>query len=81
MNIDSLTIGEARQLAQMYPNVPKAPPGKSAKTKRIIRDRVEKVIYYEDATFELLGTPIAYFRSCPGPTPPRSGRPAFWSPS
>ncbi|WP_457796948.1 LPS-assembly protein LptD [Methylocystis sp. S23] len=30
------------------------------KAKRIIHDNVEKMIYYEDATFELLGTPVAY---------------------
>jgi LPS-assembly protein len=30
------------------------------KAKRIIHDNVEKMIYYEDATFELLGAPIAY---------------------
>ena len=30
------------------------------KAKRIIHDNVEKMIYYEDATFEFLGTPIAY---------------------
>ena len=49
--------------------------------KRIIRDEVEKVIYYEDATFELLERRSPIFRSCPGATPPKSGRPAFWLPS
>ncbi|PPD44134.1 MAG: organic solvent tolerance protein [Methylocystis sp.] len=30
------------------------------KAKRIIHDNAEKMIYYEDASFELLGQPIAY---------------------
>lgn len=40
------------------------------KAKRIIHDNVEKMIYYEDASFELLGTPIAYvpFWSSADPT-------------
>lgn len=40
------------------------------RAKRIIHDNVEKMIYYEDASFELLGTPIAYvpFLSSADPT-------------
>jgi len=40
------------------------------RAKRIIHDNVEKMVYYEDASFELLGTPIAYvpFLSSADPT-------------
>jgi LPS-assembly protein len=37
------------------------------RAKRIIHDNEEKVVYYEDASLELLGTPVAYL-------------PYFWSP-
>ncbi len=38
--------------------------------KRIIHDNVEKMVYYEDASFDLLGVPIAYvpFWSSPDPS-------------
>ncbi len=39
---------------------PSRPRTWQVKAKRIIHDNAEKMIYYEDATFELLGTPIAY---------------------
>lgn len=39
---------------------PSKPRTWQLRAKRIIHDNVEKTIYYEDATFELLGTPIAY---------------------
>jgi LPS-assembly protein len=39
---------------------PSRPRMWQVRAKRIIHDNVEKMIYYEDATFELLGTPIAY---------------------
>jgi LPS-assembly protein len=48
--------------------------------KRIIRDEVEKVIYYEDATFELLGTPIAYFPFLSGPDPTKKRQTGFLVP-
>lgn len=40
------------------------------RAKRIIHDNVEKTVYYEDASFELFGAPIAYlpFFSSPDPT-------------
>ena len=40
------------------------------KAKRIIHDHEEKMIYYEDASFEFLGTPVAYvpFWSAPDPS-------------
>ena len=48
--------------------------------KRIIRDEVEKVIYYEDATFELLGMPIAYFPFLSGPDPTKKRQTGFLVP-
>ncbi len=49
---------------------PSKPRTWQLKAKRIIHDNAEKMIYYEDATFELLGTPIAYvpFWSSADPT-------------
>jgi LPS-assembly protein len=49
---------------------PSKPRTWQLKAKRIIHDNVEKMIYYEDASFELLGTPIAYvpFWSSADPT-------------
>ena len=48
--------------------------------KRIIRDEVEKVVYYEDATFELLGMPIAYFPFLSGPDPTKKRQTGFLAP-
>jgi LPS-assembly protein len=49
---------------------PSRPRFWQVRAKRIIHDNVEKMIYYEDASFELLGTPIAYvpFLSSADPT-------------
>lgn len=49
---------------------PSKPRTWQLKAKRIIHDNAEKTIYYEDATFELLGVPIAYmpFWSSADPT-------------
>ncbi|MDJ0448306.1 LPS assembly protein LptD [Methylocystis sp. JR02] len=49
---------------------PSKPRTWQLKAKRIIHDNAEKTIYYEDATFEFLGTPIAYvpFWSSADPT-------------
>ncbi|MGE5389358.1 MAG: LPS-assembly protein LptD, partial [Hyphomicrobiales bacterium] len=49
---------------------PSKPRTWQVKAKRIIHDSTEKTIYYEDATFELLGVPIAYvpFWSSADPT-------------
>jgi LPS-assembly protein len=41
-------------------NDPSKPRTWLLKAKRIIHDKAEKTIYYEDASFELLGVPIAY---------------------
>lgn len=46
---------------------PTRPPKWQIKAARIIHDEGEKTIYFEDARFELLGVPIAYF-------------PYFWAP-
>lgn len=42
----------------------------NVRAKRIIHDNVEKMIYYEDASLEFLGVPVAYvpFLSSPDPT-------------
>ena len=48
-------------------NDPAKPRFWRIKARRIIRDEAEKVIYYEDATFELLGVPIAYVPFLSGP--------------
>jgi len=61
---------------------PEKPPFWQIKAKRIIHNQEEKTVYYEDATFELFGMPIAYlpFLSHPDPTvKQQSGflRPAF----
>lgn len=49
---------------------PSKPPLWQVKSKRIIWRQDEKTIYYEDATFELFGMPIAWlpFFSSPDPT-------------
>ena len=48
--------------------------------KRIIRNEVEKVISYEDATFELLGMPIAYFPFLSGADPTKKRQTGFLVP-
>ena len=40
---------------------PTKPPLWQVKARRIIHNQVEKVIYYEDATLDLAGVPVAYF--------------------
>jgi LPS-assembly protein len=49
---------------------PSKPPLWQVKGARIIHDEQEKMIYFEQGSFELLGTPIAYFPyfSTPDPT-------------
>lgn len=49
---------------------PRRPPLWQVKGARIIHDEQEKMIYFEQGSFELLGTPIAYFPyfSTPDPT-------------
>lgn len=49
---------------------PKKPPQWQVKAARIIHDQTDHMIYFENATFELFGLPIAYFPyfSTPDPT-------------
>jgi LPS-assembly protein len=49
---------------------PKKPPLWQVKAARIIHDQTEKMLYFEDASLEFFGTPIAYvpFFSTPDPT-------------
>ncbi len=49
---------------------PKKPPLWQVKAARIIHDQSEKMIYFENATFEFFGAPIAYlpYFSTPDPT-------------
>jgi LPS-assembly protein len=51
-------------------NDPTKPRLWQVRAKRIIHDNVEKMIYYEDASFELFGVPVAYvpFLSSPDPS-------------
>lgn len=50
------------------------------RAKRIIHDNVEKMIYYEDASFEFLGTPIAYVPFLSSPDPSRKRQTGFLTP-
>ncbi len=49
---------------------PKKPPLWQVKAARIIHDQKEKMIYFEDARLEFIGTPLAYlpYFSAPDPT-------------
>ena len=49
---------------------PKKPPEWQVRAARIIHDDTEKMIYFEDATLDLFGLPVAYFpfMSAPDPT-------------
>ena len=49
---------------------PKKPPEWQVKAARIIHDEGEKMIYFEDATIDFFGVPLAYFpfMSAPDPT-------------
>ncbi|MBM3576474.1 MAG: LPS-assembly protein LptD [Alphaproteobacteria bacterium] len=49
--------------------------------KRIIHDNVEKMVYYEDASFELLGTPIAYVPFWSSPDPSVKRKSGFLTPA
>ena len=59
---------------------PSRPRTWMVRAKRIIHDNVEKMIYYEDATFELLGTPIAYVPFWSSPDPSVKRKSGFLSP-
>ena len=51
-------------------NDPTKPPLWQVKAARIIHDQNEQMVYFEDATVDLFGLPIAYFpfMSAPDPT-------------
>jgi len=52
---------------------PTRPPLWQVRARRIIHNQIEKVIYYEDATIDVSGVPVAYFPyfSAPDTTIPR----------
>jgi LPS-assembly protein len=52
---------------------PTRPPLWQVRARRIIHNQIEKVIYYEDATIDVAGMPVAYFPyfSAPDTTIPR----------
>ncbi|ATQ67328.1 MULTISPECIES: LPS-assembly protein LptD [Methylosinus] len=52
----------------------------SVRAKRIIHDNDEKVIYYEDASLELLGVPIAYMPYFSSPDPSVKRKSGFLNP-
>ncbi len=49
---------------------PKKPPEWQVRSKRIVHDQQDKMMYFEDAQFEFWGLPVAYFPyfSAPDPT-------------
>ncbi len=55
---------------------PKKPPLWQVKAVRIIHDQTEKMIYFEDASIEFFGKPVAWFPYFSTPDPPSSVRPA-----
>ena len=48
---------------------PSKPPFWQIRAKRIVHDNAEQVVYFEDATFELMGVPIAYLPYLSAPDP------------
>lgn len=65
------------------PKDPTRPPLWQVKAAKIIHNNTERMIYYEDATFEFYGIPIAYvpYFSTPDPTVKRKTgmlAPRFW---
>ena len=51
------------------------------KAKRIIHDKKEKMLYFEDASFEFMGTPIAYIPYIAEPDPTVKRKTGFLMPS
>ena len=51
------------------------------RAKRVIHDAKEKMLYYEDASFEFLGTPIAYIPYLSQPDPSVKRKTGFLMPS
>lgn len=60
---------------------PSKPPLWQIKAKRIIWREDEKMIYYDSATFELMGTPIAYLPYFSSPDPSVKRKSGFLGPS
>ena len=60
---------------------PKKPPLWQVKGARIIHDQGEKMLYFEDARLEFLGTPIAYFPYFSTPDPTVKRKSGFLMPS
>jgi LPS-assembly protein len=62
-------------------NDPAKPRTWQIHAKRIIHDNVEKMVYYEDASFDLLGVPIAYVPFWSSPDPSVKRKSGFLSPA
>ena len=60
---------------------PKKPPLWQVKAARIIHDQGEKMIYFEDASLEFYGHPIAYFPYFSAPDPTVQRKSGFLMPS
>ena len=59
---------------------PERPPLWQIKAMKIIHKSEEQMIYYEDATFELYGVPVAYFPYLSSPDPSVSKKSGFLAP-
>ncbi len=60
---------------------PKKPPEWQVKAARIIHDEGEKMIYFEDATIDFFGMPLAYFPFLSAPDPTVKRKSGFLFPS
>ncbi len=60
---------------------PERPPTWQIKAMKIIHDKQSKTIYFEDASFEFLGVPIAYFPYLSTPDPSVTRKSGFLTPS
>ena len=59
---------------------PERPPLWQIKAVKIIHNKLEKMIYFEDASFEFLGVPIAYFPYLSSPDPSVTRKSGFLAP-
>jgi LPS-assembly protein len=60
---------------------PERPPTWQIKAMRIVHDKQEQMIYFEDASFEFLGVPIAYFPYLSTPDPSVTRKSGFLAPN
>jgi LPS-assembly protein len=60
---------------------PERPPLWQIKAMKIIHNKDEKMIYFEDASFEFLGVPIAYFPYLSSPDPSVTRKSGFLAPN